>query len=187
MTWHHMHADGIVTVHPNDDDCDAQGSGRGLPGDYAGPSCECPAGELLEFGHMQTCARWVQFGLMGALPPRGRNSQISFVGPRESEDRRVPSFDDVPTVAEMLEAAPKGRPVRAKFMIDDPVKHPSHYGANPEGIECIQVVQHMNFNRGNAVKYLWRAGAKGNEIEDLRKAIQYIEFEIARLEAKTNE
>lgn len=63
----------------------------------------------------------------------------------------------------------------------DAVEHPSHYADRVPGIECIEVAQHFNFNRGNAIKYLWRAGAKGDEIEDLRKARQYIGFEIARL------
>ena len=64
---------------------------------------------------------------------------------------------------------------------NDPVKHPCHYTDTVPGIECIQVTQHFNFNRGNAIKYIWRAGKKGNEIEDLQKAKQYIEFEIERL------
>jgi len=64
----------------------------------------------------------------------------------------------------------------------DPVNHPRHYTKHPEGIECIQVTRHMNFNRGNAVKYIWRAGEKGDTIEDLRKAIWYLSDEIKRLE-----
>lgn len=40
----------------------------------------------------------------------------------------------------------------------------------------------MTFNRGNAIKYIWRAGDKGNEIEDLKKAIWYLTDEIKRLE-----
>lgn len=52
----------------------------------------------------------------------------------------------------------------------DPVNHPKHYNNHPSGIECIDVVRHMNFNRGNSIKYIWRAGDKGNEIEDLKKA-----------------
>jgi len=70
-------------------------------------------------------------------------------------------------------------------LIPDAVAHPAHYADNVPGIECIQVTQHFNFNRGNAIKYLWRAGIKNpeKEIEDLKKARQYIEFEIARLEA----
>lgn len=63
----------------------------------------------------------------------------------------------------------------------DNIKHPKHYTDRVPGIECIQVTQHFNFNRGNAIKYIWRAGLKGCEIEDLKKAIQYIEFEIERI------
>lgn len=63
----------------------------------------------------------------------------------------------------------------------DNVAHPSHYADTVPGIECIDVVQHFNFNRGNVIKYVWRAGAKGDEVEDLRKARQYLDFEIARL------
>lgn len=72
--------------------------------------------------------------------------------------------------------APEQVPTLADF-----VNHPPHYGGNPEGIECIQVTRHMNFNRGNAVKYIWRADAKGNEVEDLRKARWYITDELRRL------
>lgn len=61
------------------------------------------------------------------------------------------------------------------------VNHPKHYNTNPSGIECIEVVRHMNFNKGNAIKYVWRAGDKGNEIEDLQKAIWYLNDEITRL------
>ena len=63
----------------------------------------------------------------------------------------------------------------------DPVKHPSYYTENPSGIECIEITKHMNFCLGNAIKYIWRAGKKGDYVEDLRKAIQYLEFEIGRV------
>lgn len=62
------------------------------------------------------------------------------------------------------------------------VDHPKHYNSNPSGIECIEVVEHLNFNRGNAVKYIWRAGEKGDAIEDLRKSVWYLQREIARLQ-----
>jgi hypothetical protein len=65
--------------------------------------------------------------------------------------------------------------------MSDAVNHPSHYGQVP-GVECIDVVRHFNFNRGNAIKYIWRAGLKGNEIEDLRKAAFYIQDEIERIQ-----
>lgn len=64
---------------------------------------------------------------------------------------------------------------------DDPVNHPTHYSGHPSGVECISVVEHFNFNRGNAIKYIWRAEHKGNEIQDLQKAGWYIEREIKRL------
>jgi len=65
----------------------------------------------------------------------------------------------------------------------DPVNHPSHYTSHPSGIECIEVTRHLNFNVGNAMKYLWRAGIKDEQtkIQDLEKAIWYIKDEIKRL------
>lgn len=64
----------------------------------------------------------------------------------------------------------------------DSVNHPQHYNAHPSGVECITVTEHMNFNVGNAVKYLWRAGLKSDDpITDLEKARWYVEREIARL------
>lgn len=63
----------------------------------------------------------------------------------------------------------------------DAVNHPAHYTAHPSGVECIQVTEHMNFNLGNATKYIWRADLKGNALEDLRKAEFYIKREISRL------
>lgn len=66
----------------------------------------------------------------------------------------------------------------------DLVNNPPHYTSDPSGVECIQITRHRNFNVGNAFKYLWRAGLKdGNAtVQDLRKAIFYIEDEIKRLE-----
>lgn len=62
------------------------------------------------------------------------------------------------------------------------VNHPDHYNDHPSGIECIEIVEHMNFCVGNAIKYLWRAGLKGDAIKDLKKAEWYIRREIDRLE-----
>ena len=63
----------------------------------------------------------------------------------------------------------------------DPVNHPKHYNSHPSGVECITVTEHMNFNIGNAVKYLWRTDHK-NGLEDLKKARWYIDREIRRVE-----
>lgn len=66
------------------------------------------------------------------------------------------------------------------------VNHPPHYRDNGSGVECITVVEHMTFNLGNCVKYIWRHGSKGNPIEDLRKAQWYLAREISRLEREHN-
>jgi hypothetical protein len=78
-------------------------------------------------------------------------------------------------------------------MTEDAVNHPTHYTSDPSGVECITVVEHRNFNVGNAIKYLWRAGLKtgpspaggtGKEqhIQDLKKAAWYVNREIERLQ-----
>lgn len=72
---------------------------------------------------------------------------------------------------------------------NDQVNHPKHYTSDPSGIECIDITRHRNFNIGNAIKYLWRAGLKENkdrklidkQIEDLNKAVWYLVDEIHRL------
>lgn len=68
----------------------------------------------------------------------------------------------------------------------DNVNHPKHYTEHPSGVECIQVTEHMTFNCGNAVKYIWRNGLKdGNSnIQDLNKSIWYLQREIERLSKK---
>lgn len=78
--------------------------------------------------------------------------------------------------------APRVGPARSLVSDEpDPVNHPPHYTRHPSGVECIQITEHMNFNLGNAVKYIWRAGEKGKPLEDLRKARWYVEREIMRL------
>jgi hypothetical protein len=71
----------------------------------------------------------------------------------------------------------------------DSVNHPKHYTSDPSGIECIEITRHRNFNIGNAIKYLWRAGLKESaqlnsfekRIQDLDKAVWYILDEKKRL------
>ena len=67
-------------------------------------------------------------------------------------------------------------------MSKDTVNHPPHYTAHPSKIECIQITEHMNFCLGNAIKYLWRADLKHDAIEDLKKAVWYVNREIERRE-----
>ena len=72
---------------------------------------------------------------------------------------------------------------------NDQVNHPKHYTSDPSSIECIDITRHRNFNIGNAIKYLWRAGLKEDkdrklidkQVEDLNKAVWYLVDEIHRL------
>lgn len=66
---------------------------------------------------------------------------------------------------------------------EDPI-NPSHYRKHPSGIECIEIVRHMTFNVGNAIKYIWRYQDKGDPIENLKKAQWYLDDEIRRLGGK---
>lgn len=60
--------------------------------------------------------------------------------------------------------------------------NPSHYKSHPSGVECKDVAGHYSFFVGSAFKYLWRHLDKHDDpITDLRKAKQFIEFEIERL------
>jgi hypothetical protein len=65
------------------------------------------------------------------------------------------------------------------IMKHDPVNHPQHYTQHPSGIECIQITEHMCFNLGNAIKYIWRADLKAG-MQDLEKARWYLDREIER-------
>ena len=77
-----------------------------------------------------------------------------------------------------------------KEIEEDKVNHPKHYTSHPSGIEAIQITEHYDFCVGNAIKYLWRSGLKQDadksnsekEIEDLKKAIWYINRKIENLQ-----
>lgn len=79
---------------------------------------------------------------------------------------------------------------------EDKVNSPSHYNwlKKLAGVEVIDITRHLDFDLGNAVKYILRAGRKTEEgydnktktIEDLKKAVWYINDKIKTLEDETN-
>lgn len=73
-------------------------------------------------------------------------------------------------------------PTTEAIEVSDSVNHPSYY-TQYKGVEVIDITEQMNFNRGNAVKYICRAGFKSpeTELEDLKKAKWYLDREITRL------
>lgn len=68
------------------------------------------------------------------------------------------------------------------------VAHPSHYGGEDNPYESIKVIQawNLDFELGSTIKYISRSGKKPNEslLRDLRKARQYLDFEIDKIERK---
>lgn len=90
------------------------------------------------------------------------------------------TFTDIRAKEEYLKAK--------KFLDNNPlpdiVNHPEHYTSHPSGVECIAVAEHMNFCLGNAIKYIWRVDDKGDPIQNLEKAIWYLNREIARRQDK---
>jgi hypothetical protein len=107
-----------------------------------------------------------------------------------SEKNNVEAMDSGKTPREIAEKGayvekPKKSPTFKKekklsSSAHDPVNHPKHYTEHPSGIECIQITEHMGFNLGNALKYIWRADLKNNAVEDLQKAVWYINREIEK-------
>lgn len=65
---------------------------------------------------------------------------------------------------------------------EDVVSAPSHYRSHPSGIEVIEITKHHGFLDGNVLKYVLRAPYKGRELEDLKKAQQYLTWLIEEKE-----
>ena len=69
------------------------------------------------------------------------------------------------------------------------INHPAHYGGADNPYETIKVIEawKLNFNLGNCVKYISRAGQKGDKLEDLYKARWYLNREIERCTKEPDE
>ena len=82
----------------------------------------------------------------------------------------------------------RSKEIRADGCSSDPDNHPRHY--TQKGIECIEAIEasmdtggFVCFCKGNAIKYLWRMGLKGDLLEDAKKAQWYINRIVKTLEA----
>lgn len=97
------------------------------------------------------------------------------------EVNRVRAKDGLPPLPTYTRPADNGeRNRKSDAKVSDPVNQPAHYTGHKSGIECIQITEHMGFNIGNAVKYLWRCDLKNDAIEDLEKSVWYIKREIEK-------
>lgn len=69
-------------------------------------------------------------------------------------------------------------------LVKEAVNHPAHY-MDASGVECIDIIEHMKFSSGNAFKYIYRAGMKGETVEDLNKSVFYLNHAAKKLEVNT--
>jgi hypothetical protein len=114
--------------------------------------------------------------LVGVRGFRNASPSVRRALPRVDLNPTEPRIQDNPEMAEP--PRPEDAP---EAPAGDPI-NPPHYRSHPSGIECIEITRHMNFNVGNAIKYLWRYMDKGDPIENLKKAQWYIDDEIRRLQ-----
>ncbi len=72
------------------------------------------------------------------------------------------------------------------YQVDDPIHHPAHYTFS--AIEVIDAIEawELGFHLGNVIKYVVRAGRKGNKLDDLKKARWYLDREIRRHEQEVH-
>lgn len=91
-------------------------------------------------------------------------------------------YDDHDLDQEMGEREAEDRGIQSDISAVD---HPPHYSEGRE-IEPIEVIMDwkLGFCLGNAIKYIGRAGRKGDALEDLRKAVWYLEREIKEREGR---
>jgi hypothetical protein len=103
----------------------------------------------------------------------------------EKINSEVMQTASIMTPRELAEKVAQGRAKERKVKPKaDMVNHPPHYTSHPSGVECIQITEHMGFNLGNALKYIWRADLKGSAVEDLEKAVFYINRELEKRKSK---
>lgn len=67
----------------------------------------------------------------------------------------------------------------------DPINHPKHYNSHPSGVEVFEITRHHCFSIGNALKYILRHQHKGEPVQDLKKAIWYLEKKIQEYEGES--
>ena len=119
-----------------------------------------------------------------------KDGTVGFVKSYSIEDARIKAAAYDAVLLEDGDSFPRVAETPTK----EAVNHPSHYNAHPSGVECITIAEHYNFNVGNAIKYLWRAGLKEDssldsaekELEDVKKALWYVQRHLDNLKKLCN-
>lgn len=130
---------------------------------------------------------WSKYGVYGLTDEViGRDEvgpKIKAVHDDGQHYRIVNNFQFGDFSAELVEAAPLA-PRRTTITVNPngvTDVNPSHYGF-PGGVQVIDITKHLDFLSGNVVKYVCRAGRKGDRVTDLKKAKQYLDWLIEREE-----
>jgi hypothetical protein len=71
--------------------------------------------------------------------------------------------------------------------LGDAVRHPKHYNSHPSGIECVEFSELLPGNLAHVCVYVWRHAHKGRPIEDLEKALWFLERELRRTRTEHDE
>lgn len=127
-----------------------------------------------------TCGPWDRVTLLNRIE-RGKMLAPCDLCKKAIVPEGFPKIDEAPALAN----TPKHK-VRAWVDIvaelNESVNHPSHYQSGK--FEVIEIIEefNLNFNLGNAIKYVLRAGKKDNRQQDLEKAKWYLERELKRYE-----
>ena len=117
----------------------------------------------------------------------GTNIDIVYYARKTLRKRKVKTVKPKQLELQLVQMGTSSESIRPKIRLQssierqpevDMVNSPPHYTAG--GVETIDFIEakNLNYNLGNAVKYITRAGLKGNRVEDLQKAKWYIEREI---------
>ena len=125
-------------------------------------ACACHAGNMCEGCDCETYIR--QYA--SKISRQQQRKQLE-----ELIDRNIKTFDKNPPDVDMVNNPPHYNNSKAKCPLC------------AHRIECITITRHMNFNIGNAIKYLWRFSDK-NGIEDLKKARWYLDDYIRMVEGE---
>jgi hypothetical protein len=75
--------------------------------------------------------------------------------------------------------------LNAQYPFDE-INKAKHYNLHPSGVECIEIIEHFEFNIGQVVKYAWRAGLKDSEskLKDLQKCLYYAKRAVEKEEKR---
>ena len=136
------------------------------------------------------CDKWESYGgevRFDEIPPYpGPEIKINDSDPRTSWAESGGTLAKPGTIIPVDDVTiPYVEPPKTQHFVD-PVKNPPHYTSHPSGVECITITEHMCFNLGNAMKYIWRSDLKWDRTEDIKKAIWYLQRELKR-ERKVND